>query len=47
VVDRFVGQQDVFVKPLGRPLNRMKGFSGGAVLGDGQVVFILDPADLI
>jgi len=47
VVDRFLGQQDVFVKPLGRPLNRMRGFSGAAVLGDGQVIFILDPANLV
>ncbi|MHC1697105.1 MAG: chemotaxis protein CheA [Geobacteraceae bacterium] len=46
VVDRFVGQQDVFVKPFGSPLNRMKGFLGGAILGDGQVIFILDPASL-
>lgn len=47
VVDRFVGQQDVFVKPLGSPLNRMKGFFGGAILGDGRVVFILDSANLL
>ncbi|MRR33289.1 chemotaxis protein CheA [bacterium] len=47
VVDRFAGQQDVFVKPLGRPLNRMRGLSGAAILGDGHVVFILDPANLV
>jgi two-component system chemotaxis sensor kinase CheA len=47
VVDRFLGQQDVFAKPLGKPLNRMKGVSGGAILGDGQVVFILDPSNLV
>jgi two-component system chemotaxis sensor kinase CheA len=47
VVDRFVGQQDVFVKPLGSPLNRMKGFFGGAILGDGQVIFLVDPANLL
>ena len=47
VVDRFVGQQDVFVKPFGSPLNRMKGFFGGAVLGDGQVIFIIDPGNLL
>lgn len=47
VVDRFVGQQDVFVKPLGSPLNRIQGFFGGAILGDGRVVFILDPANLL
>jgi two-component system chemotaxis sensor kinase CheA len=47
VVDRFAGQQDVFVKPLGRPLNRMRGLSGAAILGDGHVIFILDPANLV
>lgn len=47
VVDRFAGQQDVFVKPLGRPLNRMPGLSGAAILGDGHVIFILDPANLV
>jgi two-component system chemotaxis sensor kinase CheA len=47
VVDRFVGQQDVFVKPFGSPLNRMKGFLGGAILGDGQAIFIIDPANLL
>jgi two-component system chemotaxis sensor kinase CheA len=45
-VDRFLGQQEVFVKPLGRPLARLKGLAGGAVMGDGQIVFILDVANL-
>ncbi|HTY20891.1 MAG TPA: chemotaxis protein CheA, partial [Geobacteraceae bacterium] len=47
VVDRFLGQQEVFVKPLGRPLSRLRGLSGGAILGDGEVVFILDVANLL
>lgn len=47
VVDRFIGQQDVFVKPFGRPMNRMKGLMGGAVLGDGRIICILDPAELV
>jgi two-component system chemotaxis sensor kinase CheA len=45
-VDRFLGQQEVFVKPLGRPLAKLKGLVGGAILGDGEVVFILDIANL-
>lgn len=45
-VDRFLGQQEVFVKPLGRPLDRLKGLAGGAVMGDGQIVCILDVANL-
>jgi two-component system chemotaxis sensor kinase CheA len=47
VVDRFLGQQEVFVKPLGRPLASMKGLSGGAILGNGEVVFILDVANIL
>ncbi len=47
VVDRFIGQQDVFVKQFGRPMNRMKGLMGGAVLGDGQIICIIDPAELL
>ncbi|HEY5974024.1 MAG TPA: chemotaxis protein CheW, partial [Geobacteraceae bacterium] len=42
VVDRFIGQREVFVKPLGRPLTALKGVSGGTVLGGGEIVFILD-----
>ena len=46
-VDRFLGQQEVFVKPLGRPLAKLRGLAGGAILGDGEIVFILDVANLI
>lgn len=47
VVNRFLGQQEVFVKPLGKPLGKMKGLTGGAILGNGEVVFILDVANII
>jgi len=47
VVDRFIGQQEFFVKPLGRPLVKLKGLTGGAILGNGEVVFILDVANLM
>lgn len=47
VVDRFLGQQEVFVKPLGRPLALMKGLTGGATLGNGEVIFILDVANVL
>ncbi|KAF0219778.1 MAG: two-component system chemotaxis family sensor kinase [Geobacteraceae bacterium] len=47
VVDRFLGQQEVFIKPLGRPLAKLKGLAGGAILGDGESVFILDMANLV
>jgi two-component system chemotaxis sensor kinase CheA len=46
-VDKFLGQREVFVKPLGRPVSRMKGVTGGTVLGDGEIVFVLDVASLL
>lgn len=45
--DRVMGQREVHVKPIGRPLNRLKGLAGGAILGDGEVIFIIDPASLL
>jgi len=47
VVDRFLGQHELFVKPLGRPLSKVRGVAGGATLGDGEIVTILDVADLL
>lgn len=41
-VDRILGNQEIFVKPLLRPLSAMGGLSGATVLGDGEVVFIVD-----
>jgi two-component system, chemotaxis family, sensor kinase CheA len=45
-VDRFAGQQEVFIKPLGSPLGKLRGVAGGAILGDGKVVMILDTVGL-
>lgn len=45
-VDEIIGHREVYSKPLGRPLEALRGFSGGAVQGDGSVVLILDPATL-
>lgn len=42
ITDRFLGQQEIFVKPLGPPLNRMKCLSGGTITGDGRIVFVMD-----
>ena len=46
VTDRFLGQQEIFVKPLGVPLGRMKGLTGGAITGDGRIVFVVDASAL-
>src|SRR6185369_1611734 len=47
VVDRFLGQHELFIKPLGRPLSKRTGIAGSAILGDGEVVTLLDVADLL
>lgn len=46
-VDLIHGQQELFIRPLGRPLDRLRGLSGGALLGDGRGVFILDIASIL
>ncbi|HMB15465.1 MAG TPA: chemotaxis protein CheA [Pelovirga sp.] len=47
VVDRLIGQQEVFVQRLAPPFDQIPGCSGGTILGDGQVVFLLDLQSLL
>jgi two-component system chemotaxis sensor kinase CheA len=47
VTDRFLGQEEIFVKPLGSPLNRMKSLTGGTITGDGRIVFVVDAGALV
>jgi len=42
VVDQLVGQREVFVQRLPSPFDQIRGCSGGTILGDGQIVFLLD-----
>ena len=44
--DRVTQQEEVVVKPFEGPLHDVQGLSGAAVVGDGQVVAILDVATL-
>lgn len=46
-VDDLLGQQQVVIKSLGAMLSHVKGISGGAILGDGNVSLILDVPGLI
>jgi two-component system chemotaxis sensor kinase CheA len=46
-VDDLQGQQDIVIKPLGKSLTRVRGFSGATELGDQRVALVLDPAALI
>ncbi|MEJ2199869.1 MAG: chemotaxis protein CheW [Desulfuromonadaceae bacterium] len=47
VVDRLIGQREIFVKSLAFPFDRMGGISGATLLGDGRVIFIIDPLALL
>lgn len=46
VVDDFVGQQEIVIKPLGKLLQKVRGVAGATILGDGNVALILDAASL-
>jgi two-component system chemotaxis sensor kinase CheA len=41
-VEKILGYQDIVIKPLGKYLENVKGFSGATILGDGKVSLILD-----
>jgi two-component system chemotaxis sensor kinase CheA len=47
LVDELLGQQQVVAKSLGKGIGKVPGISGGAILGDGRVGLILDPAEII
>jgi len=47
MVDDIVGQQQVVIKPLGPMFSSLKGVSGGAIMGSGNVALILDPTGII
>jgi two-component system chemotaxis sensor kinase CheA len=46
LVDEVIGKAEVVIKSLGSGLKHIRGVSGGAILGDGQVGLILDPEGL-
>jgi len=46
LVDEILGKEEVVIKNLGESLKRIRGVSGGAILGDGNVGLILDPEGL-
>ncbi len=47
LVDSLLGQQQVVIKSLGEFLGSIRGVSGGAIMGDGNVSLILDVPGLI
>jgi two-component system chemotaxis sensor kinase CheA len=47
VVDELIGTQTLVLKSLPAPLVRLRNISGAAVLGTGEVVGVLNAADLV
>lgn len=47
VVDSVLRQQDILVKSLNGTLSGIKGISGATILGDGQVVLVLDVGQFV
>jgi chemosensory pili system protein ChpA (sensor histidine kinase/response regulator) len=45
-VDAVVGNQEVVVKNVGPQLARLNGISGATILGDGEIVLIMNPVQL-
>ncbi|WP_043307318.1 response regulator [Pseudomonas sp. ML96] len=46
LVEELLGDQEIIVKSLGKQLLRVRNLMGATLLGDGQLVPILHPADL-
>jgi two-component system chemotaxis sensor kinase CheA len=47
IVDEIVGEEEVFIKSLGKHLGKVKNVSGVIIMATGEVVVVLDIADLI
>jgi two-component system chemotaxis sensor kinase CheA len=47
VVDALLGEQEIVIKGLGPQLVKVGGIAGATVLGSGQVILVLQVADLI
>jgi two-component system chemotaxis sensor kinase CheA len=47
IVDEIVGEEEVFIKNLGKHLGKVKYVSGAIIMPTGEVVVVLDIADLI
>lgn len=47
VVDQLLGEYQTVIKPLGKLFQKVRGISGGTVLGSGEVALILDVPSLV
>jgi two-component system chemotaxis sensor kinase CheA len=44
MVERMLREEDLFVRPLQGPWRKLWGLSGTSILGDGRLVYVLDPS---
>jgi two-component system chemotaxis sensor kinase CheA len=47
IIDELAGEQEVVIKELGKQLTRVAGIAGATVMGSGEVVLVLNAADLM
>jgi len=47
LVEELLSKQEVVIKSLGNMMDEIHGVAGGAILGDGGIALILDPASLL
>lgn len=47
IIDELAGEQEIIIKDLGKQLKRIAGISGGAVMGSGEVVLVLNADELM
>ena len=47
VVDRYLGEQDLVVRPLDPRLGKVANVTAAALMGDGQPILIVDTVDLV
>jgi two-component system sensor histidine kinase and response regulator WspE len=47
VVDRYLGEQDLVVRPLDPRLGKVANITAAALMGDGQPILIVDTVDLV
>ena len=47
IVDDIIGEETIILKNLSFPLTKVRNVSGAALLGDGRIAIVLNPADII
>ncbi|OGW51950.1 MAG: hypothetical protein A2Z50_01790 [Nitrospirae bacterium RBG_19FT_COMBO_42_15] len=47
IIDNIIGEETIILKNLTFPLTKLRNVSGAALLGDGRIAIVLNPADII